>query len=82
MIPQIIVDRNYVVIQGVKVERQSSISPMQWLEFWEKDEADVAALEARIEDLEDQVKDLERDVEDANKKETKLLKKSNILKPN
>ena len=34
MTPQIEVDRNYVVIQGVKIDRRPSCSPTEWLEFW------------------------------------------------
>jgi hypothetical protein len=29
------IDRNAVVIAGTSVPRPSSISPMQWVEFWE-----------------------------------------------
>ena len=34
MTPQVTVDRNYVVIQGVRIERQASCSPSEWVEFW------------------------------------------------
>lgn len=34
MTPQITVDRNYVTIQGVKIERRQSCGPSEWLEFW------------------------------------------------
>jgi len=29
------IDRNYVVVAGTTVPRPSSVSPLQWLEFWE-----------------------------------------------
>ena len=32
--PDIIVDRDYVRIEGVIVQRPSRISPSQWLDFW------------------------------------------------
>jgi hypothetical protein len=36
MQPEIIIDRDQVTIEGVVVRRPDSISPSQWLEFWER----------------------------------------------
>ena len=36
MTPQVEVDRNYVVIQGVRIERQASCSPSEWIGFFSK----------------------------------------------
>lgn len=35
MQPAIIIDRDQVMVEGVVVRRPDSISPSQWLEFWE-----------------------------------------------
>jgi len=59
MTPLITVDRNYVILEDTKIIRPSSMSPTQWLEYWEKNPADVDALEAKVEDLEAEVKEVE-----------------------
>ena len=58
MTPQVEIDRNYVVIEGVKIERQVSCSPMQWLEYWESDPDEMKALQDKIDDLEEEVDEL------------------------
>lgn len=30
------IDRDYVVVVGMRVLRPSGVAPMQWLEFWEE----------------------------------------------
>lgn len=32
---EIVIDRNYVIIEGVKIERPTRVAPSQWLWFWE-----------------------------------------------
>ena len=62
MTPEITVDRNYVTVQGVTIPRQPSMSPTQWLEFWDVDKDKnlaVDELEAKVEDLADKLKDAE-----------------------
>ena len=44
MTPQVEVDRNYVVVQGIRIERQASMSPTQWLEYWETEKANFEEL--------------------------------------
>ena len=50
MTPQVEVDRNFVTVQGVKIERRASCSPSEWLEFWNREDLDDA--NATIEELE------------------------------
>ena len=33
-VPEVIVDKDFVIIDGQTVTRKSSISPSQWLDFW------------------------------------------------
>jgi hypothetical protein len=33
--PNIIVDANYIIIEGVRIERPSRIAPSHWLAYWE-----------------------------------------------
>ncbi len=30
------IDRNYVIVEGVKVDRPANLSPSQWLDIWER----------------------------------------------
>jgi hypothetical protein len=32
--PSVVVDRNYVLIEGVRVDRPSRIAISQWLNYW------------------------------------------------
>lgn len=36
IIVEIIIDRDYVIIEGEMVRRPQRIAPSAWLEFWEK----------------------------------------------
>lgn len=36
MRPIVVVDMNYVVVNGVRIERTDSISPSEWEDFWSK----------------------------------------------
>ncbi len=33
--PDIVIDRNYVIVEGTKVLRPASIAPSAWLAWWE-----------------------------------------------
>ncbi len=35
-VPSVVVDTNYVVVCGVRVDRPSTIAPSQWLAYWSK----------------------------------------------
>lgn len=64
MTPSITIDRDFVVVQDTVVRRLPSISPSQWLDFWDVDkDRNVDELETKIEDLEDSNKDLEKELE-------------------
>ena len=80
MTPQITVDRNYVVIQGVMVERPHSMSPTQWLEWFEQDHSNIEELEYKIEELQDEIKTLNSDVQTADDEKQELLDENKILK--
>lgn len=33
--PSILIDRNYIIVEGIKIPRPSRMSPDQWLSYWE-----------------------------------------------
>ena len=40
MTPNIDIRPNYVIIEGIRIERPTRLSPSQWLRFWEEKEAE------------------------------------------
>jgi len=64
------IDREHVVVEGVKVPRPSSLSPSQWLMFWEdavaaNDTADAKSeLESYVSDRDDEIKELKERLTD------------------
>lgn len=74
MTPQITVDRNYITIQDVKVERPQTMSPSQWLEFWDEDRVtNLEELEDKLEGLKIELQGAQNDYEEAVKERDEVL---------
>ena len=65
MLPDVVIDRDHITIDGVRIDRKPACSPTQWLEYWEQEASEIGELQDKIASLEEEMKDLQRDFDAA-----------------